>query len=200
MREKPTFIVNFRLPWAVLLFYAEIPERLLPFLHACYGPDYNKSKLPPLDKMSPPERAVARYLIGSDEHKNRSLKIVPVVVKGPWVVKSVVGGKPAIIGTKMPVNYYYQPRVGDKAEYLEMDLDIAASSAARGILSVVKSYTNRLTLDLGFVVEGKTEDELPEQMMVGTRLHSIDPLTASSLPPMADHFMDLLSSESEIEH
>lgn len=193
LRDRPTFIVNFRLPWAVLLYYAEIPAKFLPFLRSCYEPNFDKSTLPSMDKFSGPERAVARYLMGDEEHKNNCLKIVPVAVKAPWVVKSVVGGKPAIIGNKMPVTYYYQPAEKGKAEYLEMDLDIVASSAARGILSVVKNYTSILTLDLGFVVEGKTEDELPEQMMVGARLHSIDPLTAPPLPPMKDLLLDVLS-------
>jgi hypothetical protein len=36
LREIPTFIINFRLPWGVLLFYNEIPERFLPFVKAGY--------------------------------------------------------------------------------------------------------------------------------------------------------------------
>lgn len=197
LRDKPTFIVNFRLPWAVLLFYSEIPVRLLPFLRACYEPNFDESTLPSTEKMSPAERTAARYLKADDKQKDECLKIVPVVVKGPWVVKSVVGGKPAIIGNKMPVTYYYQPAEKGKAEYLEMDLDIVASSAARGILSVVKNYTSILTIDLGFVVEGKKEDELPEQMMVGARLHSIDPLTAPPLPPMDDLLLGVLSGPQD---
>ena len=143
------------------------------------------------------ERSAARYLMGDDEHKNETLKIVPVVVKGPWVCKSIVGGKPAIIGTKMPVSYFYQPAEPEKgkAQYLEMDLDIVASSAARGILSVVRGYTNVLTMDLGFVIQGNQGDELPEQMLVGARLHSIDPLTAPNLPPMKDIFIDAIESD-----
>lgn len=66
--------------------------------------------------------------------------------------------------------------------YLEADLDIAASSAARGILSVTRTYTQVLTLNIGFVIEGTKQDELPEQMLVGARLHGIDPLTAPAYP------------------
>jgi hypothetical protein len=113
----------------------------------------------------------------------------PSVVEGPWVVKSVVGGKPAIIGTKLPVSWVYQKEEDGKAMYLEADLDIVASSAARGILSVARTYTQVLTIDLGFVVQGNTADELPEQMLVGARLHGIDPLTAPQLPLSKDMFM-----------
>jgi hypothetical protein len=90
----------------------------------------------------------------------------------------------------LPVTYVYQPAEGNKQLYLEADLDIAASSAARGILSVTRSYTRVLTLDLGFVVQSNLEDELPEQMLVGIRIHGVDPLDAPSLPPMKNLFMD----------
>ena len=113
----------------------------------------------------------------------------PSVVEGPWVVKSVVGGKPAIIGTKLPVSWIYEKAEDGKAFYLEADLDIAGSSAARGILSVARTYTQVLTIDLGFVVQGNSEDELPEQMLVGARLHGIDPVTAPPLPLSKDMFM-----------
>ena len=61
-----------------------------------------------------------------------------------------------------------------------------SSAAARNVLAVVRSYTQVLTIDLGYVVQGSTDDELPEQMMVGLRLHGLDPLTADLLPDFDD--------------
>jgi Protein ENHANCED DISEASE RESISTANCE 2, C-terminal len=195
LRAVPTFIINFRLPWGVLLFYYEIPDRFLPFIRCCYGdPSEDKQKLlEDIKKMNNQDRCCARFLLADDAHKNNTLKIFPSVVEGPWVVKSVVGGKPAIIGTKLPVTYVYQPagtaKDGTKqALYLEADLDIVSSSAARGILSAVRSYTQVITLDLGFAIQGNSSDELRENMLVGTRLHGIDPLNAPPLPPMKDYF------------
>ena len=107
-------------------------------------------------------------------------------LQGPWVVKRVVGGKPAIVGNKLPITYTYQPPENGLCEYLEADLDIVSSAAARNILAVVRSYTQVLTIDLGFVVQGNKEDELPEQMMMGLRLHGLDPLTAELLPEFDD--------------
>jgi hypothetical protein len=188
LREKPSFIINFRLPWGVFIAYFEIPAFFLPFIRKRYEFDYDEP-LPDLDKMTPAERCACRFLHGDQATKNKTMKIVPVVVEGPWIVKSVVGGKPAIIGNKLPVNWVYEPASNGKALYLEADMDIVSSSAARGILSVARSHTNVLTLDLGFVVQGNAEDELPEQMMVGVRLHGIDPLTASPLPPMKNQYL-----------
>lgn len=178
LRELPTCIINFRLPWGVLLLYAEIPADFLPFLQD------RRRDIPPT--FTPAQRTLARWLQHSPQERNNLLKIVPSVVDGPWVVKSVVGGKPALIGQKLPISYVYQPAQESdttskkKCPYLELDLDIAASSAARGILSVTRSYTNILTLNLGFVIQGC--EDLPEQMLMGVTLHSIDPLTAAPLP------------------
>eukprot|EP00804_Cyclotella_cryptica_P029879 CCRYP_010791-RB/>CCRYP_010791-RB protein AED:0.40 eAED:0.40 QI:0/-1/0/1/-1/1/1/0/156 len=147
--------------------------------------------------MSPGERGLCNFFLSDSEEKNDVWKIVPIVVEGPWVCKRVVGGKPAIVGQKLPISYTYQPAQPDLgfAEYLEADLDIVSSAAARNILAVVRSYTQALTIDLGFVVQGNTEEELPEQMMLGLRLHGLDPLTAEALPHMSG--MDDLESLEE---
>jgi len=198
LREVPTFLINFRLPWGVLLFYYEIPERFVPFIKGCYNdPSVDRGELEKkIEEMdNNQDRCCARFLLNDDTHKNNTLKIFPSVVEGPWVVKSVVGGKPAIIGTKLPVTYVYEPEAtgpdGRKqALYLEADLDIVSSSAARGILSVTRTYTQDLTIDLGFGIQGNSDDELREQMLVGTRLHGIDPMNSPPLPPMKDMLFD----------
>lgn len=193
LREKPTFIINFRLPWGVFVLYFEIPERFLPFVRAGYENGFDESNLPDLTTMTAGDRAACRFFKNDGDYKNKALKLVPLVVDGPWVVKAAVG-KPAIISKAVPTEYVYQPASADgkKALYLEADFDIAASSAARGILSVTRSYTNILTLDLGWVIQGAVQDELPEQMLASTRIHGLDPLTASPLPPMKNAFIDNL--------
>lgn len=81
LRDVPTFIINFRLPWGVLVFYSEIPEKFLPFLRSCYDPFFD-GEAPSLDGMSAGDRTLARFLMGDEDRKNKTLKIVPVVVKG----------------------------------------------------------------------------------------------------------------------
>jgi hypothetical protein len=182
LRDVPTFIINYRLPWGIFLSYHEIPERFLPFLRRGNGHGDLKMPLPSLAGMPAGERAVCNFLLSDTDAKNRAWKLIPVVVDGPWMVKRVVGGKPAIVGTKLPIAYVYQPPENGRAEYLEADLDIVSSAAARNVLAVVRSYTQVLTIDLGYVVQGDTSEELPEQMMLGLRLHGLDPLTAELLP------------------
>ncbi|KAL7480178.1 hypothetical protein ACHAW6_005885 [Cyclotella cf. meneghiniana] len=201
VRDRPTFIINYRLPWGVFVSFHEIPNKYLPFLQRKHGLGDNSRPLPSLSNMSPGERTLCNFFLSDTEEKNNVLKIVPIVVEGPWVCKRVVGGKPAIVGQKLPISYTYQPPQPDLgfAEYLEADLDIVSSAAARNILAVVRSYTQALTIDLGFVIQGNTTEELPEQMMLGLRLHGLDPLTADVLPPMNGiENMESLKEEEEI--
>lgn len=195
LREKPTFIINYRLPWGVFVSYHEIPEKFIPFLRKRHGHGSSTVPLPSMDGMSPGEQAMCNFLLSDSEEKDEVWKIVPVVVEGPWVVKKVVGGKPAIIGKKLPISYVYQPPEKGLCEYLEADLDIVSSAAARNILAVVRSYTQVLTIDLGFVVQANTNQYLPEQMMLGLRLHGLDPLTAELLPESHHDAMPDLSEE-----
>jgi len=116
--------------------------------------------------------------MGGDSHKNGTLKLLPVVVDGPWIVKNMVTGKPTIIGNKLPVRYFYEPKDRSRglAEYLEADLDVGNSSkTAKKIVSVAKRYMRSLTIDFGFVVQGNSKEELPEQMLGAVRLHEINP-------------------------
>jgi len=48
-------------------------------------------------------------------------------------------------------------------------------------VGVCRRYMNALTCDIGFVIQGNTQDELPEQMMGATRIHGIDPVKAPTL-------------------
>eukprot|EP00580_Thalassiosira_gravida_P012277 CAMPEP_0201632194 /NCGR_PEP_ID=MMETSP0493-20130528/5914_1 /ASSEMBLY_ACC=CAM_ASM_000838 /TAXON_ID=420259 /ORGANISM="Thalassiosira gravida, Strain GMp14c1" /LENGTH=416 /DNA_ID=CAMNT_0048103667 /DNA_START=98 /DNA_END=1348 /DNA_ORIENTATION=- len=199
LRDVPTFIINYRLPWGVFLSYHEIPERFIPFLRRGNGHGDLSKPLPSTSNMPPGDRALCDFFLSDSHEKDAVWKIVPVVAQGPWMVKKVVGGKPAILGKQMPVSYVYQPPENGLAEYLEADLDIVSSAAARKILAVVRSYTQVLTVDLGFVVQGNRTEELPEQMMLGLRLHGLDPLTAELLPEFDDG-SSMLDMDEDTEH
>ena len=135
-----------------------------------------------MEGMTAAERTLATFFMADEAEKNSSLKLIPYVAKGPWIVRNMVIGKPAIIGNKLPVTYTYEPAKNEMAEYLEADLDIGNSSAtARRIVSVCRRYMNSLTCDIGFVVQGNSENELPEQMLGSVRIHGVDPLKAPTL-------------------
>lgn len=179
LRKKPTLVLNFRFPWGLMLLHFEIPERLVPFLQKVPKEQHHGTHkqvdvdTPSLDKLSPGERTLALWIMGDTNYKNQRLKLIPYVVQGPWVVRSLVTGKPAIIGTKLPVSYQVSNNL------LVAELDIGNSSAtAKRIVSLCRRYMNALTCDIGFVIQANTSEELPEQMLGAIRIHGVDPLKA----------------------
>lgn len=130
------------------------------------------------------ERTLAKWLLGNTYYKNERLKLIPYVAEGPWVVRNMVTGRPAIIGKKLPVSYQllYDEKKKNEQPLLTATLDIGNSSAtAKRIVSVCRRYMSALTVDVGFVIQAESADELPEQMMGAIRVHGPDPLKAPSL-------------------
>lgn len=184
LHKAPTLVLNFRFPWGVMLLHFEFPETMKPFLHKVPKEQHHSShkdvpnglKLPSLDSLSPGERTLAQWIMGDTKYKNQRLKLIPYVVQGPWVVRNLVTGKPAIIGTKLPVSYQVSN------DLLVAELDIGNSSAtAKRIVSLCRRYMNALTCDIGFVIQGNTAEELPEQMLGSIRIHGVDPLKAPTI-------------------
>lgn len=64
-----------------------------------------------------------------------------------------------------------------------MDINVSNSAVGNRILAVVKTYVSSVSIDLGFVVEGVAEDELPERLLGALRFHSLDVANAPYLPP-----------------
>mmetsp|Transcript_38815 Transcript_38815/g.54659 ORF Transcript_38815/g.54659 Transcript_38815/m.54659 type:complete len:215 (+) Transcript_38815:84-728(+) len=189
LHKAPTFLINFRFPWGILVLYFEVPAKLAPYLHN----DDNSTASPPPstddgeETFSNAERTLAKFFQAPASEKNASLKLIPYIAEGPWIVRNMVTGTPAIIGKKLPVTYTsgYIPSSSSsssKVPYLEADLDVGnSSSTARRIVSVCRRYMSTLTLDVGFVIQGNTPEELPEQMMGSIRVHGVDPTKAPTI-------------------
>ena len=183
LRDKATFIINFRFPWGVLVFYYEIPTKYLVILKQKHEHDNcdddNTFEEFARENNSPHDKAIYKFIMGDDQYRNSKLKFIPKIIQGNPVVRKLVKGKPVIIGKKLPVSYIYEPpkeRSDRKqAEYWEVDLDIGSSSlTAKKIVSICKKYMKSISLDMGFVIEGCCEEELPERMLACTRIHHFD--------------------------
>jgi hypothetical protein len=166
--------IQFRFPWGFLNLYFEVSAKLEKYL--------NQTVTKIENGMSRPEKTLAAWLLGDEDYKNERLKLIPYVAEGPWVVRNMVTGRPAIIGKKLPVTYQLAKRGSHEAPLLTAVLDIGSSSnAAKRIVSVCRRYMSALTVDVGFVIQGETAEELPEQMLGSIRIHSLDPLKAPHL-------------------
>ena len=181
-RSIPTFVINFIFDWGVLVNYFEIPAMYVSFLRARY--EGSKQDLPAMDELQPHDRAIIRFLVGSDNHRNATLKLIPKCPEGPWAVRQLVNGKPALIGKRLPAQYSYYPAKDGKAECFEADLDTRETDrVGKKAISLCRRYLTSVTLDVGIVIEGTNASELPEQMLGCVRIHRLDPQMAPTLPP-----------------
>jgi hypothetical protein len=161
LNDVPTLVINFMMPWGNLVSYYEIPKEIVPKSVATVW---------------------SKFVAGDQKYRDSKLKLLPVVVEGPWVCRKAIGGgnAPAVIGKALPVQYFDDSK--GATGHFEVDLDVCASSVARGILSIVKNHTKNITIDLVWILEATGEAELPENVLGAFRLHSLDPDRCMLLP------------------
>merc|ERR1719343_261967 len=180
LRKKPTLLFRFFFPWGMLIQYYEVPPKLVPFMKMGLSDDEKRNYS--MVGFSNAEKALARWLVSDDDDfKNDRLKLIAIVPEGPWIVRNLVTGKPALIGKRLKVTYTYVPRNNDSLSCLQIcDLDISSGTPiAKKTVNVTRRYLSSLhAVDIGFVIEGKSKVELPEEMMGSTRLHQVDPTQA----------------------
>ncbi|KGN55407.1 protein ENHANCED DISEASE RESISTANCE 2-like [Cucumis sativus] len=110
-----------------------------------------------------------RFIHGDDSFRNQRFKIVNRIEKGPWVVKKTVGNYSAcLLGKTLTCSYHRG------SNYFEIDVDIGSSALASAILRLTLHYVDSVTIDMGFVLEAVTEDELPERLIGAVRVSQIE--------------------------
>lgn len=151
-RSNFQFIVNFQLPGP-------------PFLSLVlyFAVDVNNPNDPHL--MSRLLKFANEY---DDMERSETLKLIPNVHEGSWMVRRAVGQTPAIIGRALDTAFY----TGDG--YCEVDIDVGSSSVAAGVLRIVRGAAKSLIVDLAFLLEGATEEDLPERLLGTVRLLKMD--------------------------
>jgi Protein ENHANCED DISEASE RESISTANCE 2, C-terminal len=178
-------MVRFLLPWGILILYYEVPNGLVPFLRSGEGAADRREQQQHQSTLTAAELTLARWLGGDAPYRNDRLKLIADVHEGPWIVRNMVGGRPALIGRKVPVTYRYVPpsSSAEEADFLQVDLDVVGSAgrAAKKIVGVCRRYMSLMTVDIGFVIEGRVAGELPEEMMGAVRIHECDPARAPTV-------------------
>lgn len=110
-----------------------------------------------------------------DSFRDRRFKVIPRVVDGPWIVRKTIGGVPALTGTKIRQLYHMSPldapRLQGAGRYFELDLDVNSSAFACTVCGMVIGYASSLAVDLAFILQGESEEELPERILGSLRLN-----------------------------
>ncbi|RHY51470.1 hypothetical protein DYB38_012046 [Aphanomyces astaci] len=120
-----------------------------------------------LDENSPFSDLLADFLDGDDAFRNSRFKLIPTVVEGTFIVKQAVGSVPTLLGNKLSCPYHRGPN------YFEVDIDISSNSVANTVVGMVKGVTKVLVVDLAFLLESQSEEELPEAILGTVRLQNV---------------------------
>ncbi|RWW55395.1 hypothetical protein BHE74_00037973 [Ensete ventricosum] len=109
-----------------------------------------------------------RFVKGDDAYRNSKFKLIPYISKGSWIVKQSVGKKACLVGQALNINYFCG------SNYIELGVDVGSSTVARGVVSLVLGYLSNLVIEMAFLIQGDTQEELPEFLLGTCRLNHLD--------------------------
>ncbi|KAJ9540440.1 hypothetical protein OSB04_026946 [Centaurea solstitialis] len=145
-RPEFFFIVNFQVPGS---------------------PTYNLASYHMTSKPIKDIPLLERFIEGDDAFRNSRFKLIPLVSKGPWILRHTIH-RPTLIGHMLKINYIRGQN------YLEMDVDVGSSAVARGLASKTFSCFTSLIIEIAFVLQANTEEELPEHLFGAFRVNYLD--------------------------
>lgn len=141
------------------------------------------------------------FSAAANHFRDERFKLLPAIVQGPMLLKNSSGNRPAILGNKLKQRCARRPRAGRSGaclgveprarslapprspaarsyyrgpDYFEVDVDCTTSRAAASVVNMVKGYCKTLVIDLAFIIQGNTEDELPERVVGVVRFSRVD--------------------------
>eukprot|EP00892_Ulva_mutabilis_P010433 jgi/Ulvmu1/7762/UM039_0070.1 len=159
-------VLHFTLP------HGGCPTHLAIVFEADADPTAEEGAAAMTDGDGPCARALAEWLTGAlpadDYRRSAALKLIPMVKNGGWLVRQAVGTTPVIIGTKLATTYHRGAR------HLEATVDISSNATAASIANYVAGSVSSLAIWMGFVLEGKTPDHLPERLLGTVCLDHLD--------------------------
>ncbi|XP_065030193.1 protein ENHANCED DISEASE RESISTANCE 2-like isoform X3 [Musa acuminata AAA Group] len=115
------------------------------------------------------------FVDGDDEYRNSRFKLIPAVPKGSWIVRQSVGSTPCLLGKAVDCTYIRGP------DYLEIDVDIGSSTVANGVLGLVFGVITTLVVDMAFLVQANTYEDLPERLIGAVRVSHVE-LSSAQVP------------------
>lgn len=143
--------------------------------------------------------------------QNMRFKLIPQMLEAPWVLQMAVASTPCLLGTKIVQRYFKgrfplqgdptgtltnkQKKDGDYGEYFEIDMHVGSSSIANNIVGLCRTYAKNFSINLGVVIQGEKEDELPEQVLFCMTLIKMDMVkmaahTAEALKELPKEFLE----------
>ena len=121
--------------------------------------------------ISPAQVLLEKFIFKSENAwRAKRLKLLPRLHNAGFVVRKAVGSRPVILASKLATQF-----LDDRENRtLIIKVDISSSVIAGTILNLVEPQVKKLDIDLAFIVEGATDDELPEVPFGSICFHKLD--------------------------
>ena len=134
------------------------------------------------------EKMLVEFILAKDDQfRNDRFKLIPGVLEGSYIVRKSIGNKPALIGNKLDLQYYR----GDN--YYEVSIDVGSSKIARSVMGAVKGFASTLVLHMGYLLESKSNEELPERVLGGVDLYR------PVMTPKKDAVPSLMKAQTQVD-
>lgn len=119
---------------------------------------------------TPQARVWQRFLAMTLEQQKASLKTIMSIDQGPWLVRHAVPKKPLLACRQLKTHTHYKP-----LDHFEVVMDVASGGKTEQMAThlVMKALRN-LQLSMATLIEGKSEDELPEALLWGASVSNVD--------------------------
>ncbi|KAJ7560195.1 hypothetical protein O6H91_04G118000 [Diphasiastrum complanatum] len=155
MQNSFFFIINFQVPGSTFYF--------LVLYYAMTAPLESSPLL-------------NNFVNGDDQYRDSRFKLIPNIATGSWIVKQSVGKTACLVGEALEINYYR----GEN--YIELDVNIGSSSVAKGVVNLVFGYMSKLVVELAFLIQANTDEELPEKLMGTCRISCLETARSVQAP------------------
>jgi len=122
-----------------------------------------------LEKQPPSWRILwNKFIEGGNDFRDRRFKLLARLHEGPWILKHMVPDRPCLLGTKIGSSFFR----GEN--YFEIDFVADANTLAWGAIKIAYPASKSIIVDLSYILQAETEDELPELAFAGIQLQRID--------------------------
>ena len=140
------------------------------------------------------DRVFDTYVASEDAYRRDRIKFLCSMETAPWVVtfslNNLAGNKPALIGNKLECSHFTGPN------YVEIDIDVGSSKIASALSGIIYSNAKALALHLGFMVEGRCPEELPERLISISKFIHVAPKVVCQ-EYTADELLPALAADAE---
>ena len=103
-----------------------------------------------------------------EDFRNKRFKLLPMITDGPWIVTTAVRSCPALLGQKVVQRYFRG------TGYFEVDVHVGSSVIASQIVGVCRGYAKNFTCDIGVIIQGEGQEELPEKLVCCLSISKLD--------------------------